>query len=192
MDSNCINPLAMLMDSSIGATIYNKEYELIAWNSEYAELGITPKADLREGFNLLDTYSIAVKLGVFNSDDSAEEKFRQAVCKDSPSSEVLNLPTGGRATVRRIFLPGLGVAALFVNSKDVNRKKWTDHLSRVKNDNALDGFQVLHSYNNRLTKILARIELATITGDDQHLEIAKNLCTEKVDLQQKCKTSADR
>ena len=65
MDSR-IDPTCLLMDSPIGVTIYDSNFELTSWNREYSELGITPKSNLKEGLNLKETYSIAHSLGVFD------------------------------------------------------------------------------------------------------------------------------
>ena len=162
MESIKLDPTCWLMDLPIGVTIYDSNFELISWNHEYTELGITPKSNLREGLNLKETYSIADRLGVFgeNRTQDVNERFLLATQKKAPEIEKLHSPACGDVTVRRIFLPGIGVVALFL--------KPTYKLSR----------QIAHSFNNHLAKILINLELASATGgNNDYLRKAKELCS---------------
>ena len=167
MDSFSIDPTSLLMDSSLGVTIYDKNFELISWNDEYSDLGITPKSDLKEGLHLRETYSIAYRLGVFDGNRirNSDERFQITLDGKSPEHETLNLPCNGKATIKRLFLPKIGVAALFLRQNQFQTQTQS---------------QIAHCINNRMAKILINLELAFATGDEEYFQKARDLCSAPV------------
>lgn len=167
--------MTTILGSDVGVTIYDTDFQLIAWNDQYAQMGLTPKSDIKYGLHLVDTYSMASRLGIFgpgNPDELAEQRFQEASSGRSPRSESFQSPQGFEVNVRRFFLPNIGVAAIFAESTDVQQELRARQRKSTLNLMNMMRRESQHSFNNQLSTILANIEFAKLTGDMTFLDKA--------------------
>ena len=165
----------ILLTIEEGVTIYDTDFRLVAWNDQYAEMGITPPDKIRDGLHIEDTYRYAADLGVFGKGDPnriANERIHQLYAGDSPKVEDLLGCNGRTIEIRRFFLPGIGVAAVFTDVTDARRT--AAKLRRAEDLEVLakstGGFA--HDFNNILQAIMTNLHLAKKNDDLKHVENA--------------------
>ena len=172
-NANETDSISLLLGSNDAVTIYNSDFQLIAWNNEYADLGITPRKDVKYGLHLTDTYVLAARSGVFGTGDPnaiASKRIDEAFAQTSPRTELLSVPNGNKTLARRFFLPNIGVAAIFADTTElrsqfqrVRRKENIEIITRARR-----GY--LDQLDSQLTSIMSIIDLARLTGDIRLLE----------------------
>lgn len=175
----------ILLSIEEGVTIYDTEFRLVAWNDRYSEMGITPQEHVKRGLHIEDTYRMAAQLGVFGEGDPeqiANERIRDVYSGVSPDAEDLIGTHGAIIEIRRYFLPGIGVAAVF---SDVTEKRRTAAMVRRVEDlevlaRVTGG--VSHDFNNVLQAVETNLALAKMTGDLKHVDAARQATQSGADL----------
>ena len=164
---------SILLSIQEGVTIYDQGFRLAAWNDKYAGMGITPREHVQLGLHIEDTYKYAAELGVFGPGDPQEianRRISQVYAGDSPAVEDLRSSDGRAIEIRRYFLPGIGVAAVFSDvtetrrlTANAKRSEELELLARVAG-----GF--CHDFNNVLQAVVTNLQIADTT---QHIKYVK-------------------
>lgn len=175
----------ILLTIEEGVTIYDTDFRLVAWNEKYVEMGITPREHIRRGLHIEDTYRYAAELGVFGEGDPKEiarRRIEDVYAGNSPCVEDLERKDGQIIEIRRYFLNGTGVAAVFSNvtearrmARKVQRAESMEVLARMTGG-------IAHDFNNVLQAILGHLALADVEGDEPSLLHATEAAQRGADL----------
>lgn len=151
-----------LLDIAEGVTIFDADLRLVTWNAEYAGLGLVPVDELRAGLTIEEIYQLAFENGVFTRDWEARARSRLSAVRagSAPACEDLPLADGRTVEIRRYFLPGFGLAAVF---SDVTARR-AEEARRLRGESLATLGRVAgglaHDFNNLLTVITGSLELA--------------------------------
>ena len=146
-----------------GITIYDRNLNLQAWNDVYANMGITPRALIYRGANLLETYREVARNGAFGPGDPetlAAEHARALQEGPLVETEILHAADGRQIRVRRFRLASGGVCATFRDVTEEN--KLAAQLRQTAKLDAIGRFTggIAHDINNVLAVIIGSLEIA--------------------------------
>jgi len=151
-----------LLEIEEGVTLFDTDLRLVAWNEEFAELCLLPTAELRVGLSVEQLYEFALEQGVFTPDWEPQARTRARELREgsAPTSEDVPFADGRTVEIRRYFLPGFGLAAVFT---DVTERR-AEEARRLRGENLATLGRVAgglaHDFNNLLTVITGSLELA--------------------------------
>ena len=174
-----------------GVTVFNSNFELVVWNKPYERMNISARSSIRKGLTLYENYRHIAARGIFGPGDPeelAKQRWEMALSGTSAPVEDLQATDGRTIEIRRYFLPGIGVAAVFT---DVTQARQIENRARRVERFAQLGRVaggLAHDFNNLLSVVIGSLEVEIKEGmaATEGVKLALEAANRGADL---CRTS---
>ena len=145
-----------------GIAIFNSDFELITWNRSFERMDVSEPGSLRLGLTLEENYRLIARRGVFGAgdpDELARERWEMVQAGASLHIEELRATDGRIIEIRRYFVAGIGVAAVFTDVTPTRQAE--ERARRAESLAQLGQFAggLVHDFNNLLTVIIGSLEV---------------------------------